>query len=89
MNCVRWWVSGRVQGVSFRAATRAQALALGLSGLVRNLPDGRVEVLACGEPESLRVLSAWLRHGPPGASVSGLEYAEVDEVAPRHFTIVS
>lgn len=68
-----WRVSGRVQGVGFRAATRAEAVALGLSGHARNLADGRVEVLAAGRREALAALAGWLRHGPPLARVDALE----------------
>lgn len=62
-------VSGRVQGVGFRAATRRRAVALGLQGHARNLPDGRVEVLARGPEHALRQLRDWLREGPSAAQV--------------------
>jgi len=62
-------VSGRVQGVWFRAATREQALRLGLHGWVRNLPDGRVEALLEGEEHAVRRLLEWCKTGPPGARV--------------------
>lgn len=62
--CVSCLVSGRVQGVAFRAAARRHALALGVTGWARNLPDGRVEVLACGEAEQVEKLRAWLWSGP-------------------------
>ena len=65
MSAARFIVSGRVQGVWFRASTREQALALGLRGFARNLPDGRVEVLAAGDDAALDRLAAWLRQGPP------------------------
>ena len=64
MAQARFIVSGRVQGVGFRAATRAQALRLTLRGIARNLADGNVEVLAIGEAAALDALEAWLRHGP-------------------------
>ncbi len=70
---VHLWVSGLVQGVNFRYYTRQQASHLGLHGWVRNLSDGRVEVLAEGEEESLNALLEWCRHGPPAAEVSGVE----------------
>lgn len=66
-------MSGLVQGVFFRASTREQARRLGLTGWVRNLPDGRVEVLACGERERLERLLEWLHEGPPHADVSRVE----------------
>ena len=70
--CFRCLVAGRVQGVFFRASTREQALRLGLTGYVRNLMDGRVEVLACGEPVQVGQLREWLRNGPPMADVTGV-----------------
>lgn len=65
-------VNGRVQGVCFRYAARKQALRLGLTGYVRNRPDGSVEVVAEGLPDALSRLSAWCRLGPPGARVTGV-----------------
>lgn len=70
MACVRFVVSGRVQGVSFRAATRAAATRLALRGWVRNLPDGDVELLACGGATALDRLEKWLWQGPPAARVT-------------------
>ena len=69
MAAARFLVSGRVQGVFFRASTREQALALGLCGLARNLADGRVEVIACGDHEAIAMLERWLHEGPPAARV--------------------
>ena len=68
--CMRCLIAGRVQGVFFRANTRHQAQAMGIHGYARNLPDGRVEVLACGEPEAVSRLKEWLRYGPADARVS-------------------
>ena len=70
---VRCVVSGRVQGVWFRGATRDKALHLGLRGYANNLPDGRVEVLACGEKAAVARLRAWLWEGPPQAYVTEVE----------------
>jgi len=69
MSSARFLVSGRVQGVFFRASTRNEALRLGLNGYARNLTDGRVEVVACGPSETLRELERWLWQGPPAAQV--------------------
>jgi acylphosphatase len=69
MYCRRCLVAGRVQGVFFRASTRAQAQQLGVSGYARNLPDGRVEVVACGSADSVDALCDWLQRGPPQAQV--------------------
>lgn len=80
MRCLHSWVSGRVQGVFFRAATCQQAARLGLKGWVRNLRDGRVEVLACGEEPALEALQQWLRNGPEMARVERIEVRE--EVVP-------
>ena len=66
-------VSGRVQGVWFRASTREEALLLGLRGWVRNLPDGRVEAVAEGAEPALGRLLAWCEVGPPGARVERAE----------------
>jgi acylphosphatase len=70
--CVRCYVAGLVQGVFFRASTREQAQTLGVAGYARNLPDGRVEVLACGPLSAVDRLRDWLREGPPGARVTGV-----------------
>lgn len=69
MHAARFLVSGRVQGVAFRAYTRQQALALGLRGHAVNLRDGRVEVFAAGEAGAIDRLGEWLRQGSPLARV--------------------
>jgi acylphosphatase len=63
-------VAGRVQGVFFRDTCRRTALAHGVSGWVRNLPDGQVEAVFEGQPEDVDRLVAWARHGPPRAAVA-------------------
>lgn len=68
------WVSGLVQGVFFRDSTRREAQALGLSGWVRNLPDGRVEVLFVGPRGACERALAFVREGPPRAEVTGVEW---------------
>ncbi|MGB5671757.1 MAG: acylphosphatase, partial [Sedimenticolaceae bacterium] len=77
MPCRRFLVSGRVQGVWFRASTRQRAQELGLTGRAVNLADGRVEVIACGEPAALDALAAWLWHGPEMASVEDVVSEQV------------
>ncbi|MFT3667531.1 MAG: acylphosphatase [Pseudoxanthomonas sp.] len=72
MPVARFLVSGKVQGVFFRASTRERALDLGLSGRATNLPDGRVEVVAEGPEEALDALEAWLHEGPPAAHVESV-----------------
>jgi acylphosphatase len=66
-------VQGRVQGVFFRDSTRTEARALGLTGYVRNLPDGTVEVVAEGPREELEKLQGLLKIGPPSARVEAVE----------------
>jgi acylphosphatase len=73
----RCFVSGRVQGVFFRASARQKAIELGCAGYARNLSDGRVEVLAVAEPQAVNHLIDWLWQGPPAAEVSGVEVREV------------
>ena len=85
MVCARFLVSGRVQGVFFRASTRERARALGLSGHAKNLDDGRVEVLACGEAQALDALQRWLHEGPPSARVDAVEREPVADTSPRGF----
>lgn len=62
-------VEGRVQGVSFRAYTESMGSDLGLQGYVRNLPDGRVEIVAEGPEDALEKLEQWCWQGSPAASV--------------------
>jgi acylphosphatase len=77
MKSVRVLVSGRVQGVGYRYATRDEARRLGLTGWVRNLPTGEVEVFAQGPGPIVDQLLAWLEDGPRLASVSSVEIAAV------------
>jgi acylphosphatase len=70
---LRILISGRVQGVAFRAYTQEEASGLALSGWVRNLRDGRVEVLAEGPRDALEKLLAWCREGPAYANVTGVD----------------
>lgn len=66
-------VSGRVQGVFFRDSAREKARELGLTGWVRNTPDGRVEAVFEGPPEAVREAVRWCGEGPPHAEVEGVE----------------
>jgi acylphosphatase len=63
------FVSGRVQGVSFRDATRSQAEQLGLSGWVRNTQDGQVEAVFEGDPDAVQQIIEWCKSGPSSADV--------------------
>lgn len=85
MICLRCHVAGRVQGVWYRGSTQRQALALGITGYARNLPDGRVEVLACGEATALQQLRDWLWQGPPAAEVTDVQCVPVTDVTPEGF----
>ena len=67
---VRLFVTGKVQGVFYRANTQQKAIELNITGWVRNLSDGSVEVLACGEAQQVANLVSWLHKGPPAASVT-------------------
>lgn len=87
ITCRRYYVLGRVQGVAFRATTCRQALQLGLTGWVRNLPDGRVEVLACGEPMVLQSFEDWLWKGPSEARVQSVTREEASAEAFNGFEI--
>ena len=86
--CVRCYVSGQVQGVFFRASTLEQAQMLGIVGHAKNMGDGRVEVLACGDDLAIEALKRWLHHGPPNATVSDVECTEVEIDEPRGFTML-
>jgi len=77
MQACRFIVTGRVQGVFFRASTRDQARRLGLRGYARNLDDGGVEVVAFGALGALDELAGWLQHGPPMSDVAEVQRYEM------------
>lgn len=89
VRAARWLVSGRVQGVGFRWFTLRHAERLGLSGWARNLPDGRVEVVAAGSPAALHELDAALREGPGFGHVENVDKDEIPHngIARKSFTI--
>jgi acylphosphatase len=87
MVCIRYRVTGRVQGVFFRASTRREAQNLGLTGYAKNLPDGSVEVLACGPESAVEQLGEWLWVGPPAARVSQVDGMPVNAESPPDFSI--
>ena len=70
---VRLIIKGRVQGVWFRDSTRKEALRLGVTGWVKNRPDGHVEMLAEGPEKGVKELVAWCHHGPSHARVSAVD----------------
>jgi acylphosphatase len=78
MVCRRSLVSGRVQGVFYRATCVRKAQSLGLAGFARNLDDGRVEVLACGDLAAVDAFVAWLWEGSPASKVTAVETLECD-----------
>jgi len=69
---VKCWVSGKVQGVWYRQSTVEMARSLDMTGWVRNLSDGRVELVACGDAAKVKRLKEWLWRGPTHAEVTGL-----------------
>lgn len=73
-------VKGRVQGVFYRASTKAAALQFGIKGFVRNEPDGSVYIEAEGNNEALERFIGWCRMGPPQAMVTDLQIEEVKEI---------
>ena len=78
MICRRSFVSGRVQGVFYRATCVRKAISLGLRGYARNLADGRVEVLACGDEGALTEFVAWLWEGSPASKVTDVATEHAD-----------
>jgi acylphosphatase len=77
-KATRFYVSGSVQGVGYRYFARHAAQQLGISGYVKNLSDGRVEVYAIGAEEQLRALREDLRQGPRHAQIDGIAEAKAD-----------
>jgi len=80
-------ISGRVQGVYFRASCQQQAIDLSLSGYARNLDDGDVEVLLCGEQSNIDKMLVWLGNGPEEADVTGIKHKQVALQAHSFFSI--
>jgi acylphosphatase len=78
MICRRSFVSGRVQGVFYRATCVRKARELGLTGFARNLADRRVEVLACGEEAAVNAFVAWLWEGSPASQVTDVATESAD-----------
>lgn len=88
MSCLLLRIRGRVQGVGFRYYTQAQARMLGITGWVRNMPDGSVETCICGDAEQLASMQAWLAHGPATAHVDHVEVCPAPaQTPPPDFTI--
>lgn len=86
-QCVRAYVTGKVQGVWYRRATQEQALKRGVTGYAKNLPDGRVEVLMYGQPNAIAELCEWLWQGPKRAQVTHVAIEVTKPThAPNHFS---
>jgi acylphosphatase len=77
----RWLILGKVQGVFFRNSTRAQAQALSICGVARNLPDGSVEIIAHGDAAALEQLWTWLQQGPSHARVEEVRELPCENLA--------
>lgn len=88
MTC-RYLVSGRVQGVGYRYFTSREARGLGVTGWVRNLSDGRVEILASGETGQLEALLGRLWQGPPVSRVLDVEISHASHAPFDGFAILS
>ena len=84
--CKRCRVKGFVQGVFFRASSQEQANKYKLTGYAKNLPDGSVEVLACGQSQAVEALCDWLWQGPLHARVESVVCTEVEQNPPERFT---
>ena len=78
MKRVRAVISGRVQGVCYRAYARDRAIELGVRGYVKNLPDGNVELVAVGDEDRVEALLHWAAQGPPGARVDRVLVKDLD-----------
>ena len=81
-------ISGKVQGVYYRQSAKEKAVELGLTGEVRNLREGNVQIIATGTKEQLSVFSEWCKKGPPRAVVTGVEIIELPLRSFVHFSIV-
>src|SRR3954471_12421075 len=79
-------VTGRVQGVNYRASARREALRLGLAGWAQNEPDGSVLIDVEGEPAAVQSFLAWCAQGPPAAMVNSIETTSATPVGHRDFS---
>jgi acylphosphatase len=80
-------VTGKVQGVYYRQSTREKALELGLTGFVKNQPDGNVFIQASGTADQLNKLVAWCKQGPSRAQVTAVQVEHIDPRAFIGFTV--
>lgn len=87
-SCYRLLISGRVQGVSYRASAISQAQRIGIDGWVRNRGDGTVEALVAGRQEAIEAFIDWCRSGPPAARVDRVEVLAADPPDARGFQML-
>ena len=85
--CIHYLVSGRVQGVFYRASAREEAKRLGLTGWIRNRSNGDVEAVACGDSDALEQFEGWLWEGTAQAQVSDIVQAPAEETGFNDFLI--
>ncbi|GAA0819667.1 acylphosphatase [Colwellia sp. D2M02] len=85
--CYKVHISGKVQGVYFRSSAQQQAIDYSISGYARNLSNGDVEVLLCGEQSNIDNMLAWLAHGPEQAEVDSIDYEQVARQEHHFFSI--
>ena len=85
---MRCYISGKVQGVFYRASAREEAIKLGIKGWAKNLADGRVEVVACGTEDDLDLFFKWLKQGPKNAKVVAIAREEVSWDAHETFIVL-
>jgi len=76
--CMHFIISGHVQGVFYRSETQKKANTLNLTGYVKNVQNGNVEVFACGAEKNIKQFEKWLWHGPKFAQVTSVTFAECD-----------
>ena len=88
MKCTRLIVSGRVQGVFFRANVRNKAVELGLKGYAKNLENGDVEVVAEGNEEKIKELVDYIKKGPGISSVTGIQVKHKEPENFKSFEII-
>ncbi len=87
-ECRLFLIEGRVQGVLFRESARRAAQPLGITGYAKNMADGSLQVLACGEPGALERMAEWLKQGPPMAQVDRLEWIVSSSKCPDSFVLL-
>jgi acylphosphatase len=84
--CKKCFVTGYVQGVFYRASSQHQAVKLNITGYAKNLADGRVELLVCGEALKVELFIDWLWSGSGGSKVADVQCETVQVSSPKFFT---